>query len=104
MAEATPRPWMQGEANDIWSADRKYRIGTTIMAMRRASQEDLANAELIVRAVNAHDDLVAACREALEAFEEEIDRETRLKSMRSWHARDLCEAALRKARGENGGA
>jgi hypothetical protein len=75
--EATARPWEQ-HADLIWSPDGKAVIaalcephGSQFVSYRKLEmtspdfREAYANAELIVRAVNAHDDLVAALREML---------------------------------------
>ena len=58
MKNATPRPWRQGHI-----AGHRFVIGdggaTTVAEMWNPAQSE-ANAELIVTAVNNHDDLVAA--------------------------------------------
>ena len=63
MAEPTPRPWrlfLQGNNEKIGD-----HAGRKIAVLCRTADERAANGALIVRAVNAHDDLVAALKEAL---------------------------------------
>lgn len=79
MADATPRPWTMEEHEGIarWytvlrgAVDVGPREKYDPIAHTRYSalhpDEDKANAELIVRAVNAHDELVAALEDIAEA-------------------------------------
>jgi hypothetical protein len=83
-----PWHWVESEPND---ADKEYlaaadgtkvlspiagwtvddlgiRTGPSSEKTRRANERQQANAELIVRAVNAYDDLVKACSEGLHAL------------------------------------
>ena len=56
--KATPRPWQKYGG----SYDTKIEAGGSSVANVRRPED----ANLIVRAVNAHDDLVEVCNEALE--------------------------------------
>jgi len=71
MNEATPRPWKRGKGAD---AEYILSIGDGTGVQRRvldlyyrgvSREERDANADLVVRAVNAHDALVEACEAAL---------------------------------------
>lgn len=66
MSKATPRPWSLGEnANGsplILGANLR---GICPVISSHGLNERQANAELIVRAVNCHDELVEACEFAL---------------------------------------
>ena len=72
MTEATPGPWTIGRFGKIFSGD-KQRVDNTLLLSGVAlttgnhpfEDEARANAELIVKAVNAHDNLVAAADAAL---------------------------------------
>lgn len=61
MAETThtPTPWHQGP---YYTSDVESRDGRICECMPLMSPRAAANAELIVRAVNAHDDLLAALK------------------------------------------
>jgi hypothetical protein len=57
----TPTPWVVNAAgNVICSADGKWLADTR--TVQREDEEDKENAALIVRAVNSHEQLVAALR------------------------------------------
>ena len=62
MARATSRPWTWDKPEPLRGPDGEMICGTF-----REKKEAQANREPIVLAVNAHDDLVAAC-EAAEEF------------------------------------
>ncbi len=64
LAKAAPRPWVHAPQSTA------VRAQGCIVADCCLSTPDVdtANAALIVRAVNAHDDLVAACERALAAL------------------------------------
>lgn len=75
MNEPTKRPWSQAGIafpdsdrpwTNIWGprASPDHQSGPMI-----AREVSLPDAELIVRAVNAHDDLLAVCRELLDSAE-----------------------------------
>lgn len=85
MSEATPRPWRLGKPNNgfIWGPDPtrgcpaganwplaeiRSRRGRVIM-----SKEDRANAELIVKCVNYHEELVDALRLSLTCLDAAAD-------------------------------
>jgi hypothetical protein len=102
----TALPWaVEGGPQGMWKINggpstvqsgEPYQIGWVIVEERNrtAREVDLANAKLIVRAVNAHDELVAACEEAMSILSMQLpDSLPALKQLR---------AALAKARG--GGA
>jgi hypothetical protein len=62
---ATPRPWKQERAYVLDGEGDPIADCLTIGLIRRlSSQKTQADAELIVRAVNAHDDLVTALQHA----------------------------------------
>lgn len=63
----TPTPWKIDEALDLPLAiisDTDDGMGVAEMGER--SPESIANAAFIVKTCNAHDELLAACKEALE--------------------------------------
>jgi len=68
MSEATPRPWCTGEAENrgcVYSSDATGSIIAQCDGFKyapRARKEIEANAALIVQAVNAYDDMLAALR------------------------------------------
>lgn len=72
MSEATPRPWAMTTAEDVNGGIRSITIerrgpsGITVerivARVEPLTGEGKASAALIVRAVNLHDDLVAACK------------------------------------------
>lgn len=109
-ATHTPVPWHIEEDGDaLWIHDA---LNATIadvppsMVMMdggdyELTDEDRANAEFIVRACNAHDDLLAACEQAL-AYFAVIEKANRGKT---WPAHsekvnaDIMRAAIAKATG-----
>lgn len=59
--QATPRPWRRGyQDNQVIYSDYKQ-----IAVIQCREKEWQNNAELIVRAVNSHDALLEACKEAI---------------------------------------
>ena len=63
---ATPRPWKVGTRNPgRVMTDFKVIAQTDFIDESHPTSEHEANARLIVRAVNAHDELLAACKLAL---------------------------------------
>lgn len=90
----TPPPWQINPFNSSQICDRDVsgRGCMTLASMRGGTKvERQANAAVIVRAVNAHDDLVAA----LQA----IASDENIMSTTTW-ARTIARAALAKAKGE----
>lgn len=90
MSNHTPTPWEVGE--DVGQAERSIVTAECrdICTCETGFGDAEANAEFIVRAVNAHDDLLNACREILRADEYTPD----------WHVTDaieLAKAAIAKA-------
>lgn len=103
----TPTPWIVDE-----------RVGVTILAQKHINaiglswepevaschlgiglewDEQEANAEFIVRAVNAHEDLVAACQRVLDVLQDgsiDYDDQTVIEDMH-----DTLKNALAKAKG-----
>jgi hypothetical protein len=74
-SKATKRPWSRGNRGAMFMAPSHERWvvrgpeGEYVARINnpvRSTEESEANAELIVRAVNAHDELVAALREVLD--------------------------------------
>jgi hypothetical protein len=70
---STPRPWVAAEqlqtdyeGHWIYGDTGKMVAATTTEDSVEISEEERANAELIVRAVNAHDELVAALQTAID--------------------------------------
>lgn len=64
LSKTTPRPWIQFKDRKIIEFLPAMRSGTTHVKVDISNPEGDANAYLICYAVNAHDDLVAALREA----------------------------------------
>lgn len=100
-AEHTPTPWTTDDFNIFGAND-------ALLASQESVQLDYetcaANAEFIVRAVNAHDALVAAAEQALWHWGSDSDRRAILDAGGGWKtdtfdAVDQIRAALRLARG-----
>lgn len=101
--KATPRPWKINENcldakeegyirigtdKDKWLCETKgTHVGSKVLG------EALANASLIVRAVNAHDALVEACKTALDVLENDctIDGQETERCKLLQHALALAE-------------
>lgn len=100
----TPTPWETVELNPeswhIWPNNGKdtFRIATCY-CHQLGGEDAKANAAFIVRAVNAHDDLVAALRKLIGDFESEIHNEYDGTSMLEDRLAeiDYARAALAKA-------
>ena len=93
---ATPRPWRvaPGTGNEWWV--RSEATGWSVCSLGHVTaNHSLPDGELIVRAVNAHDELVAACEEVLAATSDEADI-----TRSGLEALGALSVALRKARGE----
>lgn len=96
-AEPTPRPWRyidrDGDGTSILiRSATSLTVCLITWAGNDSFDEDFANAALICRAVNAFDDLVAACEQALKTYEV-IDDDNY-----SPMTRQMLRAALDKAR------
>ena len=87
----TPRPWRH-ETDGIASLDWIEGANGSLVAMQVAPN----NAALIVRAVNAHDDLVRALDAIMASLHEE--RDTKLASLSRDDMIALARAALAKAK------
>lgn len=101
IATHTPTPWMvRPDSREIWSAmlSESNRMVAQVAAAPFApyptSAEGNANAAFIVRAVNAHDDLVKALEEAADALG--VGRTSKL-TLCSPGAAARIESALLKA-------
>jgi hypothetical protein len=103
MTERTPGPWKTMPVERIGELERisivtdaKMVVADVLLYDPADREEDTANAAYIVRACNAHDDLLAACEAAEPALwilaaggsQDAARRHTQLK------------AAIRKAKGE----
>ena len=66
--DASPRPWHLGTDGNVYEGEMGHNLIAVVDHGRndRAPSVKPANGRLIVAAVNAHDDLLAACRAALE--------------------------------------
>ena len=101
-AKHTPTPWSIVPQNDGSSiiakmhedASKGFRIVCHAWLRRDSQAEDQANAAFIVRAVNAHDDLVAALSNLVAIIEDGNKATTESSSYA------CARAALAKARGE----
>ena len=62
----TPTPWHQGP---YYKGDVESREGRICECTPLSSPRAAANAEFIVRAVNAHDDLLAALKDVIAALQ-----------------------------------
>lgn len=62
----TPTPWKLDGFHIV--DDNGAIIATCRTAYRYATQEEVSNAELIVKCVNSHDELLEACKGLLEAI------------------------------------
>ena len=90
--KATKRPWVAYSDRSTINIDGPDRMPVALMASTcRSEEEALANRDLIVRAVNAHDALVEACEAALAELNIIPD---------NWRVCDKIIAALDAARGE----
>jgi hypothetical protein len=63
MKKHTPTPW--NGSNDIWSINSTQRVA---QAFGLDVIERKANADFIVRAVNSHEELLAACKASLQYY------------------------------------
>ena len=99
--EPTKRPWEYWEDQTvIVSAEGNQEIA--IFADDFALKNAKANAELIVRAVNAHDKLVAACEAALSEYEPVsigTFHSVEVKGQKSMDVVGMLKAALAEAKG-----
>ena len=93
MSKHAPLPWYMTGPNDtmIWSADGE-QVARAIGDYKTEWERMEANADLIVRVVNSHADLL----EALDNLLKVIDGEGGTKP----NAREMARAAIAKATGE----
>lgn len=77
MSKATPRPWRSSVVSDylIYSSEIDDYVATTMMPGIK-DDERKANAELIVRAIDLHDDLIQAMKDYIKDVEDynDLDR------------------------------
>lgn len=106
MSEAThtPVPWRCDYAGHLYSSGEGYVAIITPFTPKEhhteyggATPKARANARFIVRAVNAHEKLVEACKRVLTA----IEWSTTADRMESEEQAELLRAALALAEGEN---
>lgn len=74
MATPTPTPWTAKHDNDTGPSDDGYREFWRVASGEFSTKED---AELCVRAVNNHDELVAELHAMVEAYRDDCDDEDR---------------------------
>ena len=67
MSEHTPLPWFQGKNHPCRVITHDSNVAYCCLPVDEGSESDIerANAEFIARACNCHDELRAACVEAL---------------------------------------
>ncbi|MBA8886128.1 hypothetical protein FHW12_000319 [Dokdonella fugitiva] len=84
-AQHTPTPWHTGEgkAERIIYADDGFAVADAAVFHGRHVESPANNAAFIVRACNAHDELVAALRRAVEAAEARMPNATFLADARA---------------------
>lgn len=89
MSRATPRPWKvdQRYKADVLDSNGKDIFKVFLPNYREEQSENFANAELIVRAVNCHEELVDKL-ELIVDFVPNVDERERIKNL------------LNRARGE----
>lgn len=75
----TPLPWetntAEGRENEIWSANDSYKrvfVGHALRHVETATPQGRIDAAFIVRACNAHDELVSAVRSLLGCIDTEL--------------------------------
>ena len=77
MTEPTPRPWNVTETNPIQVVQASFDEGGAIvicnMLAPASNESAMADARLIVKAVNCHDELVSALAYAIEYIENWCD-------------------------------
>jgi len=101
-----PLPWSVEQEDSgglaVLAADGLLAADCSIIFMGEGRSEEVcgANAELIVRAVNAHDDLFAACREAIEWTIHDPNCRSRRNEGCDCHMGRI-EAAIAKAEGKS---
>ena len=108
MTGATPRPWKRGWRLREISGDGRV-VATIAPPSQHPASEARANADaaLIVRAVNAHDELVAALRAIMAALDQPVQTSgledpgtCRILRGDAAHAWELARAALARIKGE----
>ena len=78
MTEPTPRPWKFNGGSKVtgWHDGREITVASASLSFLSSAEMD-ANARLIVRAVNSHDELVAAGGKVLAFLDGVIDTASR---------------------------
>jgi len=98
MGEPTPRRWYHNGIGEIYAEDRAARkkpIAQTVMyPAASASEEEIANAELVVRAVNAHEALIEALKTAASELENHERTDTGWKDTAVLNVLDEVRAAI----------
>ena len=98
MTKHTPTPWFKSsELRGIVDDKGKLIAGLYLPLEARSVEECLANMDLILRACNAHDDLVEACNAAA-ALCENIRLGVRNHEAATPFVRQRLDAALAKAK------
>ena len=85
----TPTPWVALHKTGIFAPDN---TALSIATVERHRPEHADNRDLIIRAVNAHADLVAALEDIAEKAGHRYD---------GWRCVEIARDALAKARGES---
>ncbi len=96
MSEATPRPWHlhpSGRANALELFTVFCGHGET--QFNQVCQAEKGDAELIVRAVNAHDELIDLITMAADVIDDELENQPARHSLGELHAR-LCAVIANK--------
>jgi hypothetical protein len=99
-ARHTPIPWKQDPTGDVgfWVIGTSKVLVAETLNETCSQDESAANAEFIVRACNAHADLLEACQDALS---DSVDASTYPDGpCLNKHVRDALRAAIKKAAGQ----
>ena len=102
MTKHTPTPWTADLGGCITSSGLPIvtgRNGALLATLAMNGHKGAANADFIVRAVNAHDELVAALRRMMEQPTMNPLNMTPEQRVELWAAHDQARAALAKAQG-----
>lgn len=95
MSKATPRPWHIDKDFPIITDNKGSGIADCNYCAAKSDEINCANAELIVRAVNCHDELVKVLYEA----KQELLRRTNIDTD-DWLFIDNIENLLKRAKSE----